>query len=291
MKIFVTGGAGFIGSHVAHALQEAGHDVVVYDSLVSGRRENVPPGCAFVEGDIRDTRALENAAEGADAFVHLAALVSVPESVAHPEETRAVNVVGADNVFALAAKRGARLVYASSAAVYGDLPDLPKREDSRTAPQSPYAESKLENERAAAELASAMGLRFFNVYGPGQRGDHPYASVIPKFVAAAKTGEALPLTGDGTATRDFVHVRDVADAVARALESSAHGVCNIASGTETSLSQLIALIRSRIPVEVQELPPRPGDVLRSVADIARARSVLGWEPRVSLADGIAELLS
>ncbi len=291
MRVLVTGGAGFIGSYVVRELRAHGHAVTVYDSLISGARENVPEGVPLIKADIRDVDALRNAAEGADAFVHLAALVSVPESVAHPEATFAVNVEGTRGVFALARERGARLVYASSAAVYGDLPGLPKREDSPLAPQSPYAESKVENERDAAGNPHFIGLRFFNVYGVGQRADHPYASVIPRFIAAARRGAPLPLTGDGTATRDFVQVRDVARSVRLSIERDASGVCNIASGKEVALTELIELIRAQVPVEVERLPAREGDILHSVADIARARMVLNWEPSVRLADGIAEFFT
>ncbi len=291
MRILVTGGAGFIGSYVVRELHAHTHEVTVYDSLLSGVRENVPHGVPLITADIRDTAALREAAAGADAFVHLAALVSVPESVAHPEETYAVNVEGTRGVFGLARERGARLVYASSAAVYGDLPGLPKREDSPLAPQSPYAASKVENERDAADEPRFMGLRFFNVYGEGQRADHPYASVIPRFIAAAKRGKPLPLTGDGTATRDFVHVRDVARAVRLSLEREAAGICNIASGKEAPLTELIELIRAQVPVEVERLPAREGDILHSVADITRAKTVLGWEPTVRLDDGIAEFFA
>lgn len=290
MRILVTGGAGFIGAYVVRALLAKGYSVIVFDSLLSGTRKNLPEGVAFVQGDIRDVTALGHAAEGVDAFVHLAALVSMPESIEHPEETNEVNVIGAQNVFNLAARNVRRIVYASSAAVYGDLPDLPKRENSLLAPQSPYATSKVANELAAAKIGNAMGLRFFNVYGPGQRADHPYASVIPRFVAAAREGKPLTLTGDGLATRDFVHVRDVADAVVRALEVPEEGICNIASGNATSLSELVALIKAQVPIEVQILPKRPGDILHSVADVTRAREVLGFSAAIQLSSGIEELV-
>lgn len=294
--VLVTGGAGFIGSHAARAFLDRGYAVTVLDSLVSGARENVPAGATFVQGDIRDEDALARACRGAYGVVHLAALVSVPESVQHPEETLDVNVRGTSLVFEAALRAGCkRVVYASSAAVYGDEPSLPKREDSPLRPQSPYAESKVENERLAERLAarglSSLGLRFFNVYGPGQRADHAYASVIPQFVARAKRGEALSVSGDGAQTRDFVHVRDVADALVRALESSTTGVCNIASGTETSVAALAALIQERYPVAVEHGPARAGDILHSVADIEHAKELLAWTPRTAFSDGLAELLA
>jgi UDP-glucose 4-epimerase len=294
-RVLITGGAGFIGSHVARALLAEGNQVTVFDSLVSGSREAVPEEALFIQGDIRNRDELAHAFSDIDAVVHLAALVSVPESIAHPEETHDVNVAGTENVFTQASVTGcSRVVYATSAAVYGDEQTLPKREDSPLVPQSPYAESKVADEQIAMRFAenglSALGLRFFNVYGPGQRADHAYASVIPRFVAKAKAGEALPLTGDGFQTRDFIHVSDIAEAVRKALNSDALGVCNIASGKETKLLDLIAMIRAVYPVEVDTLPPRPGDILRSVADISRAREVLDWQPRTALEQGVTELL-
>lgn len=296
MRVLITGGAGFIGSHAATLLTEKGASVCVFDSLVSGKRERVPARANFIQGDIRDRAALDAAMKGVTHVVHLAALVSVPESVRHPAETFAVNVEGTQNVFAAAHAAGVRqVVYASSAAVYGDAPELPKREDMALAPQSPYAESKVQNESDAVRMAakgfSLMGLRFFNVYGPGQSADHAYASVVPRFIKEARAGQPLPLTGDGSQTRDFIHVSDVARAIAAALESDANGVCNIASGDATRISELIDLIRAAYPVEVQVLPPRPGDILHSVADISRAKEVLHWSPTVSFPDGIRELLS
>jgi UDP-glucose 4-epimerase len=295
-KIVVTGGAGFIGSHVVRALLTEDARVVAFDSLVSGARENIPPEAELIVGDIRDADALLQAFKGADAVVHLAARVSVPESIEHPEATHDVNVSGTERIFETASKSGVcRLVYASSAAVYGSLPELPKTESSALAPQSPYAESKLENERTAARFTdrgfSNLGLRFFNVYGLGQRADHAYASVIPKLIACAREGKPLPISGDGSQTRDFIHVRDVARAIALALRAAAEGVCNIGSGHETPLTDLVSLIREKYPVSIEHLPPRPGDILRSVADISRAKQVLGWSPTTTLADGVRELLA
>ncbi len=294
-KIVVTGGAGFIGTHLVKALIERGYTVSIIDSLVTGKRENIPGGVELIVADVRDRSALEKMLAGADGVVHLAAQISVPKSIEDPEYTHAVNEGGARNVFELAHEaKVKRLVYASSAAVYGDDPDMPKREESPKKPQSPYAESKLANEADAARLAriglSSIGLRFFNVYGPGQIAGKGYASVIPRFIENAKANKPLPLTADPLSTRDFVHVRDVAQAIIKALESDVVGVFNIASGIEISLQELIDTIHSVVPVEVLQLPLRPGDIFRSVADVSRARSMLGWIATISFKEGIAELL-
>lgn len=291
--VLVTGGAGFIGSHLVALLVEKGVRVRVLDSLVSGKKERVPAVADFVLGDIRDRVALEKAMKGMTHVVHLAAQVSVPASIEDPSYTHDVNVVGTENVLEAAHHAGVkRFVYASSAAVYGDHPELPKTEESPLQPKSPYAESKIANEtNALASGLSTIGLRFFNVYGPGQKADHAYASVIPRFIKDAQEGRPLPLTGDGSATRDFVHTTDVARAIFAALESDTSGVCNVASGTATKISDLIEIIRSVVPIEIQELPVRPGDILHSVADISRARKVLGWSPTVKLENGVRELLT
>jgi UDP-glucose 4-epimerase len=299
--ILVTGGAGFIGSHVAEELLARGRDVVVYDSFVSGAREQVPAGARVIEGDIRDRAALGAAMEGAAAAVHLAALVSVPDSVRDPAATHDVNVTGTFNVFEACRAAGIRrVVYASSAAVYGNGPEMPKSESMRPAPASPYALSKALDEQYAAYYQAAgsldpVGLRFFNVYGPRQRGSHPYASVIPRWVEAARAGKPLELYGDGTQTRDFIHVRDVARAVADAVTGALpeERVLNVASGTELSLGKLVSLIEdaSRAPLAVERRGGRPGDIGRSVADVSRIARAYGFTAEVSFKDGIAELFA
>lgn len=295
MKILVTGGAGFIGSHVVRHLLLDRFEVTVFDSFVTGKRSAVPEGARVIEGDLRDADALKRAVTGAESIVHLAALVSVPLSVEDPALTDAVNIAGTRTLFDAAAQEGIRrIVYASSAAVYGNEPTVPKREESVLAPVSPYASSKLENERTASRSpVSAMGLRFFNVYGPGQPGNHPYASVVPRWAEAVAEGRPVVLFGDGSQTRDFIHVRDVAAAVGMALEADEQGVANIASGTEISLSELIEQIETVIgrKVLIEKHPPRAGDIQRSVASIERAREVLGFKPSVALRDGLTELFS
>lgn len=293
MKVLVTGGAGFIGRHVVEMLRSEGSEVVIFDSLVTGSRANVPDSAFFIEGDIRDAAAVASAMKGVTHVVHLAALVSVPQSIENPPLTEEVNVEGTKNIFVAAKAAGTtRIVYASSAAVYGNEPSVPKREDSLVVPESPYAESKAKNDQfAATQDIPAMGLRFFNVYGPGQLGNHPYASVVPRWIEAIKAGAPLTVFGDGSQTRDFIHVRDVARAVVLALSSSVRGIANIGSGTERPLKDLLGILSAEAghPLEISYLPARTGDILRSFADITRAKEQLGFAPRVSLEKGIGEL--
>jgi nucleoside-diphosphate-sugar epimerase len=293
-KILVTGGAGFIGSHVVRALTQKGARVCIFDC-----RHARVPGVECIEGDLRDYGAVTHAMEGVDGVVHLAAIVSVPQSVKDPLETHEVNVTGTTHVFEAARTlRKPRVVYASSAAVYGDEPTLPKREETPLRPQSPYALSKLQNEQTARlygdtfGVASA-GLRFFNVYGPGQSADHAYASVIPKWIAELTAGRDPQVFGDGEQTRDFVQVTDVACAIIAALDASFSGarVYNIASGTEMSLNDLFRRLCAAFPGRtLVRMPEREGDIRRSVADISRARSELSFSPSVSFDEGLDELL-
>lgn len=298
--ILVTGGAGFVGGHLLPLLLSEGYSVRVFDSFVTGKRDRIPEGAEVIEGDVRDRAALAKAMEGVEGVVHLAAVVSVPVTMDDPLTAHDVNVTGTANVLEAArAARAKAFTYASSAAVYGNEPSLPKREDGPTDPRSPYALSKLENEQAA-KLYSATygfpstGLRFFNIYGPGQDASHPYASVVPRWIEKLKAGEQVEAYGDGTQTRDFIHVRDVARAILLSLASAPAEakVFNIASGTERSLNELFALLASAFPgTTLSYQPPRAGDVHRSVADISLAQEALGFTPSVSFEEGIEELLA
>lgn len=299
-KVIVTGGAGFIGSHVVRALKDRGVPVVIFDSLIGGSPENIPSDVPLIVGDIRDPKALAVAFEDASHVVHLAALISVPESMRDPESTHEVNVVGTQNVLDAARSANAkRVVYASSAAVYGNDPVLPKKEDMPLDPRSPYAESKIKNEIAAKELTDSTGipttgLRFFNIYGPGQKGNHPYASVIARWIDALKHKNTIQVHGDGTQTRDFIHVQDITEAILKALNSSLEGahVYNVASGTQVSLQELRDLI-SRVqdmPIEWEQHPEREGDIRHSVADISALRKDFNFEPTMQLHEGIKELI-
>lgn len=295
MKVLVTGGAGFIGSHIVRLLLKEDAEVLVLDSFITGKRESVPKEVVIIEGDIRDQTALEKAMRGVTHVVHLAAFVSVPASIEDPIYTHEVNVIGTKNVLKAARHAGIkRLVYASSAAVYGDHSELPKTEESPLQPKSPYAVSKVANEfDALASGLSTMGLRFFNVYGPGQDAGHPYASVIPRWVAATKDNRVIELHGDGTQTRDFIHVHDVARAILLALKSAYVGICNVASGIETVLKDVLQHIGEVLDKDIlhERTPERAGDIKRSVARVDRAREALNFEAKIPLKEGLKDLLS
>lgn len=301
--VLVTGGAGFIGSHLVEALAADGAEVRVFDNLSSGRAENLADVRGRVDlivGDIRSPEQLAAAMGGVGTVVHLAALVSVADSVERPAENYEINVQGTVNVLEAARAAGARrVVLASSAAVYGNDPALPKREDMPPAPASPYAAAKLADEyiaRVHAELygLETVSLRFFNVYGPRQDPSSPYSGVISRFTDALARGEAPRVFGDGLQTRDFVYVRDVAEAIRLAATSPQVGrgeVLNVGTGRASSLMDVLAALTplaGRAAPPVFE-PPRPGDVRHSVADISRIRERLGFVPTVALADGLAEL--
>ncbi len=299
MKVLVTGGAGFIGSHLVALLVREGIDICVFDSLVSGKQERLPAGTPFVKGDIRDRDAVLSAMQGVTHVVHLAALVSVAESMTNPLSFHEVNVTGFENILDAMHTAGvARIVYASSAAVYGDDPALPKSESSPLRPLSPYALSKALNELQAgfyerAYGLSPVGLRPFNTYGPGQAGDHPYASVIPRWIEAIRAGRPITIYGDGSQTRDFIHVRDIAGAILLALAAEEPGIFNTASGKETSLLALRDMLakENKGACETRNEPARKGDITRSIADISAARRILGFEPSVTLEEGIGELFT
>ena len=301
-RALVTGGAGFIGSHVVEALLAQGWSVLVFDDFSNGLRENLPPAAEICSGDIRDRKALEGAARGCTRVFHLAALGSVPRSLESPDRTHDVNVAGTYNVFLAALAAGAeRIVFSSSSSVYGDDPRLPKQEDSIGRPLSPYAASKRANEIEADGFAavfpgSIVGLRYFNVFGPRQRHDSPYAAVIPLFFRAALSGESPILYGDGLQSRDFTFVEDVARANLLAAEADlppgrAH-ICNVGAGGSTSVLELWLEI-ARLTGAGQSphhAAPRPGDVRDSRASIAKAKAELGYEPAYDLARGLSTSL-
>lgn len=294
----VTGGAGFIGSHLADALLALGDRVRVLDNFSTGRCINLPAreGLEVIEGDIRDLETCRRAASGCAGIFHQAALGSVPRSVADPATTHAVNATGTLNVFLAAKEAGIhRVVYASSSSVYGDDPNLPKREESVGQPLSPYAASKRSNELTATAFARCygmrlVGLRYFNVYGPRQDPDSPYAAVIPLFIRSALSGEAAVIHGDGEQTRDFTFVSDIVTANVAAMERDAGGspVFNIGAGGRTSVNELWETICEIVGMrrQARHVSPRSGDVRDSLADISRARAALGYEPRFRVRDGL-----
>lgn len=295
-RVLVTGGAGFIGSNIAAALA-ADNDVVVLDNLSSGSRSNVPQGATLIEGDIRNDDVLERATENVDIIFHQAALISVEESVRRPEETHDVNVTATVKLLERARAESARFVFASSAAVYGQPDEVPIPEDASTDPTSPYGLSKLAAERYVrlyAELYDlpAVALRYFNVYGPGQlSGD--YSAVISVFVEQASSGEPITVEGDGSQTRDFVHVRDVVRANLLAARSDVTGVFNVGTGESVSVLELAETVRdvADSDSEIVHVEARPGDIERSRADISRLESELGFEPSVSLAERLETVVN
>ena len=284
MEFVVTGGAGFIGSRLAKALLKKG-GVTIVDDLSTGFKENAPEGAELVEATILDYAKLEEAVSTADAVFHLGGVVGVPGSVKHPEHCFRVNVTGTANVLEAAKEHGSQVVYASSAAVYGEKPSVPSKESDGLAPASPYAESKLKAERLVVE-AGGTALRLFNVFGPGQRITSGYAAVVPAFIQAAKKGEPLRLDGGGSQTRDFVFVEDVVNAFVKARGTA--GVYNVGSGKAVSIRELAQKIVSLTGSDsnIVEAPGREGDVRDSLADVSAARKAFGFEPRYSLEQGL-----
>jgi len=299
VRILVTGGAGFVGSHLAGRLLRLGHGVRVIDNFSTGRRGNLAAlaqDAELVEGDIRSYERASTAVRGCELVFHLAALPSVPRSVQDPLTSHEANVTGLLNVM-LAARdaRVRRLVYASSSSVYGANAELPKREEMTPAPISPYAVSKLAGEgycRAFGEVygLETVALRYFNVFGPHQDPRSDYAAAIPNFISALMAGRAPVVFGDGEQSRDFTYVDNVVDANVLAMDApQARGrVYNVACGERVTINGLIAELRELLgsSVEADYRPPRPGEVPHSLADISAARRELGYEPAVALRDGL-----
>jgi len=300
-RALVTGGAGFIGSHLCEALLERGIQVTVLDNLSTGKRENLPTSVRLVEGSVLDEGTLADAIEDCEVVFHLAAQVSVPESIERPVPSIATNATGTLLLLEHARRSGiSRFIYSSSSAVYGDAEPSQKREDLLPLPVSPYGVGKLAGENFVAAYARCYGmqtasLRYFNVFGARQRHDSPYSAVIPIFLAHLRKGEPLTVYGDGTQTRDFVFVEDVVRANLLAMEADGlrGEAFNVASGRSLSLNELIetlAAITGKEP-EVRYVPPRPGDIQHSAADIAKAARELGYEPRYTLENGLRKMLS
>jgi len=298
--ILVTGGAGFIGSHLVKELVKSGFSVRLLDNLSNGSLENIREvlgSIEFIKGDIRDKNVVEGALKGVDAVVHLAALIDVAESVEKPELYLEVNVNGTFNV-ARASRKVSALIFASTCAVYGEPVKIPIGEDHPLSPKSPYAATKIAGEAFVQAYGNLYGyrpviLRLFNVYGPRQ--SKAYAGVITEFVKRATLGEPPIIFGDGEQTRDFVHVKDVAKAIIKALDSdNASGIYNVGSGvaiTINDLAHLVLKLAGKENVEPIHEPPRQGDIKHSQANINRAKMELGYNPSVSLEEGIREILN
>jgi UDP-glucose 4-epimerase len=297
----VTGGAGFIGSHLVDALVARGARVRVVDNLATGRRENLAPllvrgAIEFIEGDLADLEVARRAVDGVEIVLHQAAIPSVPRSVSDPIGSNRANVDATLNVLVAARDAGVRrVVYAASSSAYGDTPTLPKHEAMPPAPRSPYALQKLVGEQYMALFAALYGLetvslRYFNVFGPRQDPSSPYSGVISLFVRALLEGRQPVVHGDGEQTRDFTYVANVVDGVLRACEAPgvSGAVINLATGGRISLNALLDALYAITGARVapRHAPPRPGDVRDSQADITRAREMLGYEPIVSFEDGL-----
>jgi len=298
MKVVVTGGAGFIGSNLAEELLKK-HEVTVIDNLSTGRIENldqIMDKINFIEGSITDLDLLKEAFSGSDTVFHEAAIPSVQRSVDNPIASNEANVEGTLKVLVAARDCGVRkVVYASSSSAYGNTPTLPKIEDMKPNPRSPYAVSKLAGEYYCRVFSEVYGLktaclRYFNVYGPRQNPHSEYAAVIPRFVTRILAHEPPVIYGDGGQTRDFTFVKDVVKANILAGESDAEGIFNIACGKRVSLNELAGKIMeiTGIKVEMSYEGARPGDVRDSLADISSARDKLGYKPGFELDSGLRE---
>lgn len=298
MRTLVTGGAGFIGSHLVERLLADGHEVTVVDSLVTGRRANLAhldgqPGLRFEELDIRETEALTRAAEGVDRLFHLAALADIVPSVERPEEYHDANVQGTFSVLEAARASGvATVVYAASSSCYG-IPDVyPTPETAPIRPEYPYALTKAIGEQYVLHWGRVYGmqtlaLRLFNVYGPRSRTSGAYGAVFGVFLAQKLAGEPFTVVGDGTQTRDFVFVTDVVDAFARAAESDLSGIAlNVGTGNPQSVNRLVELLGGRVTY----VPKRPAEPDCTQADPTRIRELLDWRPLVSFEDGVARMI-
>jgi UDP-glucose 4-epimerase len=300
-RFLVTGGAGFIGSHIVRRLLDDGHSVRVVDDLSTGRLENleaVRDAIDLVVGDLADPAVAARSVDGVDVVFHLAALGSVPRSLVDPWRSHVANVDATVRLLVAGREAGVRrVVFSSSSSVYGDTPVLPKHEEVELQPRSPYAASKLSGEQyvlgfARAGLVEGVALRYFNVFGPRQNPEGPYAAVIPAFFDAALRGSAAAVNGDGTQTRDFTYVENVVEANMLAATGAAAQVSgqvvNCGAGGRTSLLELLGMIQevSGRPIRVEHRAPRAGDVRDSLADLRRAHAVLGYTPRVSLREGL-----
>jgi UDP-glucose 4-epimerase len=301
VRAVVTGGAGFIGSNIVAALVARGDEVVVIDDLSSGYRTNLDPfpEVELVEGSIADAELVASALRGVSVVFHHAASVGNKRSIDDPRSDATTNVLGTINVLDACRDAGIRkVVFASSAGIFGELIQMPIDERHPVEPDSPYGASKLAAEKELLAYSKLFGLegvalRYFNVYGPNQRFD-AYGNVIPIFVFQLLRGEPITIFGDGEQTRDFINVGDVVQANLRAADTPGlWGAFNLGSGSRISINDLVGLLRplmDREP-EVRPGPPRPGDVRDSLADISKARDAFGFEPSVALADGLREYVA
>ena len=299
MKILVTGGAGFIGSHIAEYLVQRGDDVTVLDNLITGSKENltkISDKINFVNGDIRDHKLLEKLVSDTTGVFHEAALASVQQSFSMKDEYIAVNVAGTENIFKLAKEYGFKIVYASSSSVYGNPKKIPVKEDDERKPINPYAKTKLDGEDLAKKYSEigvkVIGLRYFNVFG--KRQSKEYAGVIKLFLQRIQQKKSPKINGDGLQTRDFVHIDDVVKANVLAMDSDiTHRFFNVGSGLPTSVLDLANLIIeiSGLSLEPIHGPELSGDVKATQSDIKLIRKLLNWEPKMKLDDWLTKIIS
>jgi UDP-glucose 4-epimerase len=299
MKILVTGGSGFIGSHIVEHYQDKAEEIRVLDNLRTGYRKNLEGlKCSFIEGSVTDRETVTRAVDGVDYIFHMAALVSVPESMAKPAECVDINVHGLLNVLEAAAAAGVKkLVFASSAAIYGDNPSVPKLETMLPEPKSPYAITKLDGEFYLDLFNRERGLetaaiRFFNVFGPRQDPKGAYAAAVPIFIEKALKGEDITVHGDGEQTRDFIYVKDIVGALSFAAETpGVTGVFNAGYGGQMTINDLANMIiaASGSNAKVLHGPERPGDVKHSRSSAAKLLGA-GWQPKHSLDEALATTL-
>ncbi|UCC39926.1 MAG: SDR family oxidoreductase [Candidatus Aminicenantes bacterium] len=302
-KYLVTGGAGFIGSHVAEELVRRGHKVTVLDNFFTGKRENIAPfmdKIELIEGDIRDMDICRQSLEDVDFVLHQAALPSVPRSIEDPVLASEINIQGTLNLLVASRDAGIKkFVFASSTSVYGDDPSLPKEEGREGKPLSPYAVSKIAGEMYCQVFSRIYGLstvclRYFNVFGPRQDPFSQYAAVIPNFITKTLKGESSTIFGDGEQSRDFTYVSNVVEAnfLAAEAQNVTGEIFNIACGEKTSVNSLAKKINELLGKDISPVhdEPRPGDILHSLADISKAKKMLKYDPLVSIDEGLEKTI-
>jgi len=297
MKFVVTGGAGFIGSHLAKFLIKNNHQVVIIDNLIRGTLNNISEikdNVEFHKVDISNYNEIDSVVDSADGIFHEAALASVPQSFKEPERYHEVNAIGSENIFKLAKKHNAKVVFASTSSVYGDQTKFPVNENAQTNPLNPYGQSKLEAEKFASKYASdglkVIGLRYFNVFGIGQNPE--YAGVIPKFMERISQHKPPTIEGDGNNIRSFTFVDDVVQANILAFQSNVnHEFINIASEDMTSINELakIMIEMSGLNLKPIYVEPRKGDIKKSNADISKAKQLLKWNTKITLEEGLKKI--